>query len=355
MEISALGKPVTVVGTMRVLVSVSLFCSAIQALRCPRWSQNADQSAVRSLILNKYGYRITPRRYRASTDSFSKHFDTYLSKPHLPPLPPPAMVGYAETRMSGSSQFGLHQLKRLPRNLPLIVVDLRMEAHGFIDDLPVSFFCPKNWDRLDVPPRELAGQEQRDLKRLKKRGWVKAYRKLPNSETIGRPRIIRFKRVRTQAEALAHHGIRYERIPIPDHRRPRDEQITQLITLFEAMAAEPHWMHFHCQAGKGRTTTAMIMWDMFQNAGRLALEDILHRNYIYSKIHLDDLRSIEDSYRRPFVEERTLFLRAFYQYCRHRSRTTRGNWTSFLASQLDVLLYRAIVVAGHWMTLKEGE
>lgn len=337
---------------MRLIESAWLFCSAIQAFQCPAWSQNDDSSAILSLILNKHGHKTIPRRFRASTDSFVAHFDKYRAKPHLPPLAPPVMIGYPETLMSGSSQMALHQIRKLHEKRPLVVVDLRMESHGFINGLPVSFFCPKNWDRLDVPLEALEEDETKRFKSLKSRGWAALYRKLPQSENIGEPQIVWFTTVTTQAEALAKRGIRYERVPIPDHRRPRDEQVTQLMRLFDSMSKQAHWMHFHCQAGKGRTTTAMIMRDMYLNADTLGLEDILHRNYIFSTIHLDDLRMLAGSYRRPFVEERTLFLRAFYQYCRHR-RSHRQDWSSFLVAQLDGALYRAVVINDHWLTMED--
>ena len=38
-------------------------------------------------------------------------------------------------------------------------------------------------------------------------------------------------------------------------------------------------MHFHCQAGKGRTTSFMVMYDMMKNPS-VSLKDILHRQYL---------------------------------------------------------------------------
>ena len=39
------------------------------------------------------------------------------------------------------------------------------------------------------------------------------------------------------------------------------------------------WVHFHCEAGMGRTTTMMILWDIYNNP-ELPLETIVERQHL---------------------------------------------------------------------------
>lgn len=294
---------------------------------CPKWSQNAAGGATRELIVNPCG-----RRYRASTDTIEQHIQRY--KATLGRMPPfiPSLAGYSAIKSSGSSQFCLgDHLRRLLLTIhsPFIMVDLRMESHGFLDTLAVSFFCPKNWDLLRTAPDQVEDRERADFARLK--GPQRVYFKMKRTEELifGWP--ILLSQAMTEREAMKGANIHYERIPIPDHQKPRDTEVEQLLDLFKKYP--DNWMHFHCKAGKGRTTTAMIMRDMWLNAQKVSAADIIMRNSIFAAVDLLDLEKLRDTYRLPFAQERMIFLHAFYKFCLSK----QTSWLHFIQTNLQLL------------------
>lgn len=314
--------------------TLALFAPFVLALgpRCPAWSQNSAGKATRELVINACGVR-----FRASTDAIEPHIQRY--KRDLGRMPPfvPLLDGYSAVKSSGSSQFCLgDQLRRLFSNIndPFVMVDLRMESHGFIDKLAVCFFCPKNWDLLRTAPDQIESREEADFAGLT--GPQRLYHKIKGTEWLIFKRIVSFSRAMTERQAMEAANIHYERIPIPDHQRPRDTEVEQLLDLFKRYP--DHWMHFHCKAGKGRTTTAMIMRDMWLNAKKISAADIIMRNSIFGAVDLLDLRKLRDSYRLPFAQERMVFLYAFYKFCLSK----QPSWLLFINTNLQLLVQKYV-------------
>jgi len=68
---------------------------------------------------------------------------------------------------------------------------------------------------------------------------------------------------------------------VTDHVRPLDDAVDRFILAVRALP-DGAWTHFHCEAGLGRTTTFMVLYDMLRNANRVSLEDIVRRQKILS-------------------------------------------------------------------------
>jgi hypothetical protein len=309
-----------------------LVCGA----KCPRYSQNKRGDAIRILTTNSCGV-VMPHRFRASTDDIQGHLELYRKEIEEPRLVP-SLKGFEETRMSGSSQFclGARELFEFLKGQQATVIDLRMESHGFIDDLAVSFYCPYNWDRLRGRPSEMWKEEVKDFQELAQKGKVILYEKEHDKEgaICGGGKTVHFNTAYTEAQALQKEGIKYVRIFVPDHRRPRDREVDQLVDLF----ARNHWLHFHCKAGRGRTTTAMIMRDMVMNARDIALDDILMRNFIYSTLDLSKFDG--ELVKRQYAEERLDFLGSFYNYC--LERVPGLSWSCYLRGRTNLLQGRMV-------------
>ena len=73
---------------------------------------------------------------------------------------------------------------------------------------------------------------------------------------------------------------------------------------------ENTWLHFHCKAGIGRTTTFMIMYDIVKNCKEVKLNDIIARQVLLSNIKV---RNSVDF----FIGERYKFLKDFYKKCKN--------------------------------------
>jgi Inositol hexakisphosphate len=105
------------------------------------------------------------------------------------------------------------------------------------------------------------------------------------------------------------------RLTVTDHARPLDEEVDRFILAVRALPQNA-WAHFHCEAGRGRTTTFMVLYDMLRNAARASLEDIVRRQKLLGYDY-DVLRPAEPgNWKAPYTDDRAAFVRAFYNYAR---------------------------------------
>ena len=73
---------------------------------------------------------------------------------------------------------------------------------------------------------------------------------------------------------------------------------------------ENAWVHFHCRGGKGRTGTAVFMYDVLKNTGQYAFPILLKRSLLFGisknifTINLKSKTKIKTSKaRKAFLEE----------------------------------------------------
>ena len=92
------------------------------------------------------------------------------------------------------------------------------------------------------------------------------------------------------------------------------------------------WAHFHCEAGRGRTTTFLVLYDMMRNANRVSLEDIARRQqllgYDYHVLRPAD----PGDWRAPYTDDRIAFVRAFYEYAHANPGGRSQLWSEWLTS-----------------------
>ncbi|PJF19027.1 hypothetical protein PSACC_01155 [Paramicrosporidium saccamoebae] len=299
----------------------------VGASLCPPYSQNEAGNATRELVLNECP--PTPRRYRSVTDNPAMHFKPYHEQ--VGPVPPLDLTGYEATRMSGSAQFCGNHLTWLKNAWggETTVVDLRMESHGFLDDQAVGLFCPRNWDRLHTKMDDLTKNELDDFKKLAGQHSAIVYEKPHDSEKIQNRTQLKFTTARTEGSLLEAGNVKYVRIYMPDHRRPRDREVQQFVELNESAST---WLHFHCKAGKGRTTMAMIMRDMLINH-QLPAQTLIQRNNVYGRLNLTDIEKMRGTYKEHWVRERVAFLYMFYEFT--KTRHPNLSWYDYLGQQSE--------------------
>ena len=128
---------------------------------------------------------------------------------------------------------------------------------------------------------------------------------------------------------LGGDGASYVRLTVTDHARPLDHEVDRFILAVRALP-ENAWAHFHCEAGRGRTTTFMVLYDMPRNANRVSLDDIVRRQkilgYDYDVLHPSE----PGDWRVPYTEDRIAFVRAFYDYARANPNGQPKLWSEWL-------------------------
>ena len=121
----------------------------------------------------------------------------------------------------------------------------------------------------------------------------------------------------------------YIRLPVTNYSKPDDKIVDGFIKLVTGLPKNI-WYHFHCRAGRGRTTTFMSMLDMMYNADKVSSYDILKRQHLLGGVNLTAINTKYSKKLNLCIKERLAFLKEFYQYClknkKNRFKTSWADW-----------------------------
>jgi hypothetical protein len=233
---------------------------------------------------------------------------------------PGATLGLRDLRASGSGEFTPEGLKLvLARTRGAVTVfDLRQETHIFVNGLPVSWYASRDWSNVGRSQSEIEADEAARVASLTRGSKIDVRPGHPvkhgNANSVP-PQQVTVERANIERDVVQPAGASYVRITITDHTRPLDDEVDRFILAVRALP-ENAWAHFHCEAGLGRTTTFMVLYDMLRNASRMSLEDIVYRQKILSHGY-DVLQPDEpENWKAPYAAKRAEFIRAFYGYAR---------------------------------------
>jgi protein-tyrosine phosphatase len=210
---------------------------------------------------------------------------------------------FPELGVSASSQFserGLAEIKaKIEKARPgarILVLDLREESHGLTaEGIPVSWKRQgdHNWANRGLGEAAILADEA---------GRVKA---------IGGM---------TEAELCRAMDLEYARVPVTDHQRPDDRAVERLLKLVRELRDQNVWIHVHCRAGKGRTTTFLALDQILLSAAACkSIESIVRRQSEAGGVDLFAERAASD-YTAGFHQARAQFIRDLYRFV----RTTGG-------------------------------
>ena len=265
-----------------------------------------------------------PRNFRMASDDW-----------HVAPEDePPTREGLDNLRISGSAQCTAAGFASLYTKLsaavaapgaPIYDVDLRQESHGFADGLPVSWHKKNNLANEGKTPEEVALDEEERLADLA--GVTTTF--VPKGKTDkGRVEAFTFapQNVQTEKEVVEALGFRYVRFYVTDRTQPDTETIEAFLDFVESLPRDA-WLHFHCRAGHGRTTTFMAMYDMIRNP-EIPAETIIERQHLIGGADLTAMKDEEWKNERIVQRLETLKLFSEYVRARHAGETALrwGEW-----------------------------
>ena len=248
----------------------------------------------------------------------------------------PATAGLSNLHASGSGAFTPEGLKLLLARTrgPVTVFDLRQETHIFVNELPVSWYASRDWVNVGRSQSAIVADEAKRVQSLKPGSEIAVRPGHPvkhGSANSVTPEQVIVERASTEQDIVEGAGEYYVRITVTDHARPPDDEVDRFILAVRALP-DGAWAHFHCEAGLGRTTTFMVLYDMLRNANRVSLEDIVGRQKILSNGY-DVLQPDEPgNWKAPYAADRAAFVRAFYNYVRANPNGRPQLWSEWLTS-----------------------
>lgn len=233
----------------------------------------------------------------------------------------------SEENMSGSAQFSEAQFRGLANQLKekseeVWIVDCRLESHGLINGIAVSWCGTDNGANLGKTAEEVEAEEEALSGLIGT--TVTAYTAENDRPKEG---LDLFAETWKTERALAkEEGMHYMRLACPDHCWPPAEVIDAFIA-FAGNLKEGAWLHFHCQAGSGRTGAFMTIYEMMQKTDA-PVEDILRHQAETGSGNLVDRSAPEKSHAQ---KERCVLARAVYLYIRENKATGYSvKWSDWL-------------------------
>lgn len=222
--------------------------------------------------------------------------------------------GFENLRVSGSGQFSQKSFNVLLKVLPvppkyLMVLDLREESHGLINGLPVAWIDhTQHYGNLNRSRSEIAEDENVRLKdALKIKNILISFQSDFEVVTV--------YSAEREKQLVEKSGATYIRIPTTSHHKPRAEFVDQFVEIVNRLKSH-EWLHIHCQAGKGRTTIFLTLFDIMKNIHEVSLEDILNRQHFLGGSNLINVyKAPDDKERTEAAVERLQFVMDFARYC----------------------------------------
>ncbi|MBI2707451.1 MAG: hypothetical protein HYX35_03975 [Proteobacteria bacterium] len=305
------------------LIGILGFCSFI-GVSFADDNQN-DQAPV--LILNAENTLTLPLHFRSTNTLKLTTFPSNISSTGLQNVP-----------MSGSAQFSQLQLITMLAQLPspLVIIDLRQESHGFINDgLAISWYSYRDWANVKDSLLTVLATEEDLLKGLltKKSAEVSQLTKkfMVNPSEVHKEilawQTLDITSAFTELQLTGKVNVGYFRLPITDHLKPNDETVDTFLLFFKKLPPNT-WIHFHCAAGDGRTTTLMTMYDIIKNAKKVSWQDIVSRQGFIGPLNLAKMPDPQ-AWNYKFFKERIEFIEKFHKYILEVGESFNPLWSEW--------------------------
>ena len=246
----------------------------------------------------------------------------------------PTRLGLDKLRASASGQPSVAALKTLHDKIhelepdaKIFMIDLRQESHGYANALPVSWYIEHNAANAGKNSSEVEKDEVERLKNL--RGVDTLFEPLGNADKqTFRPIKIIPRVVQTERDVSEQAGFEYKRFAAADMQFPAPEVVDDFI-IFVANLPPNAWLHFHCQAGHGRTTTFLVMYDIMKNPD-VPLNEICKRQYLLGGSNLL-LEPEGDDWYSKMNRDRAKKIRLFHEFVQGTRAEQIGlQWSEWL-------------------------
>ncbi len=139
--------------------------------------------------------------------------------------------------------------------------------------------------------------------------------------------------IQSQSQRMQEEGIRYL-APLPEHWTSQWNYVDELIEVFDNTDPTHTHLHFHCEYGKGRTTTMMALYDIYLNGRSIPIEDIINRQYCIGGEDLNNTIAYKKgTWTQQGLVNRQNLIYAFYDYMHDPNGHGQQKWSTWLKQQ----------------------
>lgn len=187
--------------------------------------------------------------------------------------------------ISGSAQFTKDQLLNLKNSINkdnICIVDLRQESHGMINDLAISFLNPYKDLNNGFTTEQTIKAENSLLNKIKIGNTIQLYK---HTGIFIKDITVDF--ISNESQLVTEADMQYKRFAVKDNSAPTPDIVDEFVEFIKNKPDDIH-LHFHCAAGKGRTTSFMVMYQAMKNNSNLTLEQLLSYQYNIGGVNLHD-------------------------------------------------------------------
>lgn len=214
----------------------------------------------------------------------------------------------------------LRQELGLPDSTPLWVIDLRQESHGFLNDAAVSWHMEKNAANYGLGAADVEARERHQLAATLQTAVIAVPMGKADRLAIAAPFTSTISNWETERHLARSLGYGYKRFAATDMSWPEPQAIDDFVAFYRSLPQEHGWLFFHCQAGQGRTTTFMALYELLEQPDYSAAEAAAHQKALGGAdlVHAGYL---------PHLEQ-------FCTYAKqNRNQDFTQNWSQWLAQQ----------------------
>ncbi|MCR5203565.1 MAG: metallophosphoesterase [Lachnospiraceae bacterium] len=248
----------------------------------------------------------------------------------------PSTKGMDTLNISGSTQFSEQQFHDFANTLrsyadgdPVYVIDLRGEDHAIINGRAVSLYGFENMINDGKSKEEILTNEKMLFDSIRGKS-IEVY--ALSGEDKGKSETVLVENLISEQELVESEGFGYLRLTAVDHGWPDVELLDTFIDFVKGLDMDHVWLHFHCQAGHGRTGALMCIYDMMKNPD-VSLEDIVIRQAMTGSAYLFYTEQ-SNSYKALKYAERNKMVRLFYEYVQENHiGNYEVSWSEWLKSR----------------------
>lgn len=263
-----------------------------------------------------------PKNFRTTQDKITPPAGTFLS-----------LEGLHHLRASGSGQFAYHSLQvaLLQMKKPVWIVDLRQESHGFIAGRPFTWYAYENRGNEHKSAIAIESEQAAALDHLRAQPEVTIHsitQKEAGRVTGADAETIVPKDIQSEQQLVEALGLSYIRFYVQDRHAPEASEVDRFVAWVGNLPPTA-WVHFHCRAGSGRTTTFLVMYDILKNGKFVPLADIIQRQAMLGPKDLSKMPSTGPDWRLNAAQGRIKFIERFYQYVKDPNGYPTKSWSEW--------------------------